>query len=197
MFSHHPGVNSIFSPERDQHRAINGPRIRAHRSRNHSLLIGMDHVVQIPFGSRDGALSQIETLLESILDAIIHDDELVIPYQSARSLQAGPGQVSARKDGRQLDVLRFPGRTIQEAKKFGTVVTLARHSNAAEVKLTLLVLHQRASSAFLSCPTRLFSLEISSPRGSDPTWLCRPRVDSTLVRLKLIWPVQEHLLPEP
>ena len=77
------------------------------------------HVVQVPPGSRHGALSQIENLLESILDATSNGDELVIPYQSVRSLQTGPGQVSARRDGRQLDVVRFPGRTMQEAKKFG------------------------------------------------------------------------------
>ncbi|KAL2262512.1 hypothetical protein VTK26DRAFT_1092 [Humicola hyalothermophila] len=64
------------------------------------------------------AISQIECLLESILDAVIDGHELIIPYKSARSLSNGTGSSSGRREARPQDVVRFPGRTTQEAKRF-------------------------------------------------------------------------------
>ncbi len=76
-------------------------------------------VLQVPSGPRNGALSQIEHLLESIVDAITSGEELFIPYRSVRSTQNGPNSQSPREAGRRADVVRFPGRTVQEAKRFG------------------------------------------------------------------------------
>lgn len=75
-------------------------------------------VQQVPFITPRGALSQIEELLESIVDAIDSGEGLVIPYQSTRSSQNGTS-AAAQKDVGQIDAVRFPARTVQEAKRFG------------------------------------------------------------------------------
>lgn len=79
------------------------------------------NIVSIPrSNSNDGALSQIEDLLESIVDALDTGSELAIPYRRSRSDAASQIQdLSQRRDARQSEVVRFPGRTIQEAQKFG------------------------------------------------------------------------------
>lgn len=75
--------------------------------------------VEIPLGPRNNAVSHIERLLESILDAISDGNELRIPYKSTRPPPTSTGSAPNRRDDGQQDVVRFPGRTIQEAKKFG------------------------------------------------------------------------------
>jgi meiotic recombination protein SPO11 len=82
-------------------------------------------IIQVPSFSQNGTLSLIENLLESIVDAISNGEELVIPYASVRSLQDGAVQSSNRRDARPVDYVRFPGRTVQEVKKFGTIVSKA------------------------------------------------------------------------
>jgi len=73
-------------------------------------------LVTIPPNSRlDGALSQIEELLESIVDSLADSEELTIPYRTARYGNAS----SSQSEDRQNDFVRFPGRTIQEAQRFG------------------------------------------------------------------------------
>lgn len=68
-------------------------------------------LVTIPPCNSSGALSQIEGLLESIVDAISNGVTLEIPYRDARS--------SSVRSRARAEVVRFPGRSIQEAKKFG------------------------------------------------------------------------------
>jgi hypothetical protein len=75
---------------------------------------------EIPPNSRSSALSKIESLLERILDAMEAGDELSIPYQTIRSAQSSKTTEPARKESRQPDFVKFPGRSVQEAKKFGT-----------------------------------------------------------------------------
>lgn len=84
------------------------------------LPAGVSNVLRVPAGTRSGALSQIEGLLEALVDAISNGDDLVIPYQSTRTYQNGANAVSSQGDGRPVDVVKFPGRTAQEAKRFGT-----------------------------------------------------------------------------
>lgn len=91
------------------------------RPQHRSVLLELNsEAVQIPPGTRTPAISQIEALLESIVDAICTGNELVIPYRSVRSSNNDASSQSKNEENRSLDVVRFPGRTIQEAKKFGT-----------------------------------------------------------------------------
>jgi meiotic recombination protein SPO11 len=76
-------------------------------------------LVTVPLTSHSSALAKIESLMESMLDAVIAGVELTIPYRTVRSAPAGPGIRSSQNHDRQSDIVRFPGRTIQEAKRFG------------------------------------------------------------------------------
>jgi meiotic recombination protein SPO11 len=78
------------------------------------------NVIQVPSVPERGALARIEDLLESIVDAISNGTELIIPFRTARSLQNGANAPASQRDERQADVVRFPGRTVQEVKRFGT-----------------------------------------------------------------------------
>jgi len=75
---------------------------------------------EIPPSARSSALSKIESLLERILDAMEAGDELSIPYQTIRSAQSSKTTESARRENRQTNFVKFPGRSVQEVKKFGT-----------------------------------------------------------------------------
>ena len=79
------------------------------------------NIVSIPRSNSDnGALSKIEDLLESIIDALDTGSELVIPFRRPRPDAASQTQdLSQQRDARQVEVVRFPGRNVQEAKKFG------------------------------------------------------------------------------
>ncbi|GAB1314589.1 endodeoxyribonuclease [Madurella fahalii] len=88
-------------------------------------------IVQVPPESGNGALAKIESLLETILEAINTGVELVIPYQNVRSLPADTRLRSAQKNRRQSDGVRFPGRTIQEARKFGALFRILELSHEA------------------------------------------------------------------
>lgn len=81
--------------------------------------ISSEAVQTLP-GTQTPAISQIEALLESIVDAVSTGNELVIPYRSIRSSNNGEASQLHQGEDRPLDVVRFPGRTIQEAKRFGT-----------------------------------------------------------------------------
>ncbi|KAK4157192.1 Spo11/DNA topoisomerase VI subunit A [Chaetomidium leptoderma] len=89
------------------------------------------NVIQFPSGTQNGAISRIEDLFESIVDAISSGDELAIPYQSTRSSQNGPSAVHPRSDARPMDVVRFPGRTVQEAKRFEALFRIIEMSHEA------------------------------------------------------------------
>ncbi|KAK3308553.1 Spo11/DNA topoisomerase VI subunit A [Chaetomium strumarium] len=88
-------------------------------------------VIQVPPSSQNGTLSLIENLLESIVDAISSGKELVIPYASVRSLQDGAVQTTNRRDARAVDYVRFPGRSVQEAKKFEALFRIIELSHEA------------------------------------------------------------------
>ncbi|KXX77742.1 Meiotic recombination protein rec12 [Madurella mycetomatis] len=88
-------------------------------------------LVQVPAESRNGALSKIENLLETILEAINTGAEMVIPYQSVRSLHADPDLRPTHRNRRPSDGVRFPGRTIQEARKFGALFRILDLSHEA------------------------------------------------------------------
>jgi meiotic recombination protein SPO11 len=109
----------MFSVSGAQQQIVNidGTPQRQH----HSVLPEINsEAVQIPPGTQTPAISQIEALLESIVDAVSTGNELVIPYRSIRSSNKGAASQSQHGGDRPLDVVRFPGRTIQEAKRFGT-----------------------------------------------------------------------------
>ncbi|KAK3996629.1 meiotic recombination protein rec12 [Cladorrhinum sp. PSN332] len=91
------------------------------------------NTVSIPNNDvNEGALSQIEDLLESIVDAIEAGSELVIPYRSSRSDAANKSQAAdQQRDARQSELIRFPGRNIQEAKKFEALFRIIELSHEA------------------------------------------------------------------
>jgi hypothetical protein len=72
-------------------------------------------IVTIPqVAPQETALEQIENLLEGIVDAISEGRELTIPFRTTRSPQAQQGKEP------DYNLVSFPGRTIQEAGRFGT-----------------------------------------------------------------------------
>ena len=119
FFSSLSQYGNMFSVAGAQQQIVNidGPPRRQH----HSILSEINsEVVQIPPGTQTPAISQIEALLESIVDAVSTGNELVIPYRSIRSSNNEASSQSQHGEDRPPDVVRFPGRTIQEAKRFGT-----------------------------------------------------------------------------
>ncbi|KAK4122232.1 DNA topoisomerase IV, alpha subunit [Parathielavia appendiculata] len=88
-------------------------------------------MIQVPCVTQRGALSRIENLLESIVDAVSSGNELVIPYKTPRSSQNGTNAAASQSDDRQADVVRFPGRTVQEAKKFEALFRIIEMSHEA------------------------------------------------------------------
>ncbi len=111
----------MFSTSGAQRPVEGGPQTPESLPERHSWAsAAADHTaLQVPSGTRNGALSQVEDLLESIVDAITSGEELVIPYRSVRSTQHGPNTQPLQEAGRRADVVRFPGRTVQEVKRFG------------------------------------------------------------------------------
>ncbi|KAK3377542.1 Spo11/DNA topoisomerase VI subunit A [Podospora didyma] len=82
-------------------------------------------IVTIPSkNSNDVALLRIEDLMETILDAIMEGNELFIPYRSVRSAQA-------EGDSQKTSFVRFPGRNIQEVKKFEALFRILELSHEA------------------------------------------------------------------
>ncbi|KAK4174401.1 putative meiosis-specific topoisomerase [Triangularia setosa] len=84
------------------------------------------HVVSVV---GNGALARIESLLEAMVDAIITGDKISVPYRSVRASR--PGQLQGPPSGRQTGIVRFPGRTIQEAKKFDALFRIIELSHEA------------------------------------------------------------------
>jgi len=64
-------------------------------------------------------LALVEELLESIVDSIASGTELTIPYRVKRSSPATEPLVSSQAAGGQHGVIRFPGRTPQDVRRFG------------------------------------------------------------------------------
>ncbi|KAK4464739.1 Spo11/DNA topoisomerase VI subunit A [Cladorrhinum samala] len=94
------------------------------------------NIVSIPRSNSDnGALSKIEDLLESIIDALDTGSELVIPFRRPRPDAASQTQdLSQQRDARQVEVVRFPGRNVQEAKKFEALFRIIELSHEALLK---------------------------------------------------------------
>lgn len=112
----------MFSGSRaQQQESANDSRVPQHTSRQASSmpLPAESNVVQCSLGPRISALSRIEELLESIVDAITNAKELTIPYETIRSSQSGNALEPRLGSDRAANVVRFPGRTMQEVKKFG------------------------------------------------------------------------------
>ena len=79
-------------------------------------------IVKVSSTSSDhGALAKIEAILESVVDALAIGAELVLPYRTIRSMQRSASGTNPPAD-RPADVVRFPGRTIQEVNKFGIML---------------------------------------------------------------------------
>jgi hypothetical protein len=111
-------------------------------------------VIQVPSVPERGALSRIEDLLESIVDALSNGTELIIPFRTARSLQNGANAPASQRDERQTDVVRFPGRTVQEVKRFGTQWSRGAGTCHVIAELTNPVSWQKLFFALLKCLTR-------------------------------------------
>ncbi|KAK4656813.1 endodeoxyribonuclease [Podospora pseudocomata] len=77
----------------------------------------------------NGALDRIESLLEAIVDAVTTGNEILIPYRTVRASR--PGRSQGPPAARQAGVVRFPGRTIQEAKKFEALLCIIELSHEA------------------------------------------------------------------
>ncbi|KAK0636066.1 Spo11/DNA topoisomerase VI subunit A [Bombardia bombarda] len=89
-------------------------------SQSSATLILPNNRVAIPLhNSCDDVIPKIEDIMESIIDAVNDGVELVIPFRSTRPAQAIRSTAPSEREGRQSDCIKFPGRTIQEAKKFG------------------------------------------------------------------------------
>jgi hypothetical protein len=118
------GYGSMFSTSGVQQHAMSYSQISDSLSRQRSSgPLAVNQAIQAPSGTQTPTLAIIENLLESIVEAISSGDELIIPYRTIRSSQNGANAPSSHVDGRQVDAVRFPGRTAQEVKRFGTVVT--------------------------------------------------------------------------
>ncbi|KAL2172499.1 hypothetical protein VTG60DRAFT_5253 [Thermothelomyces hinnuleus] len=124
----------MFSASRAQQKPANNTHIPHPHFRQPSSMSfpAESDLVQIPFGSRTSALSRIEELLESIVDAITHANELTIPYETVRSSQNGAAEFEPQLGSdRAANVVRFPGRTIQEVKKFEALFRIIEMSHEA------------------------------------------------------------------
>ncbi|KAK4039798.1 Spo11/DNA topoisomerase VI subunit A [Parachaetomium inaequale] len=123
----------MFSTSGVQQHDMSYSQISDSHSRQHPsvlLAVGSDET-QVPGGTHTPTLALIEDLLESIVDAISSGDELIIPYRSIRSSQNGTNALSPQGDGRQVEVVRFPGRTAQEVKRFEALFRIIEMSHEA------------------------------------------------------------------
>ncbi|KAK4445740.1 Spo11/DNA topoisomerase VI subunit A [Podospora aff. communis PSN243] len=85
-------------------------------------------LVRIPSNDRhDGALSQIEKLLESIVDSLADGEELAIPYRTARQ----GGDHSTQSQERRSDFVHFPGRNAHEVRRFEAIFRILELSHEA------------------------------------------------------------------
>ncbi|KAK4202027.1 putative meiosis-specific topoisomerase [Triangularia verruculosa] len=94
----------------------------------------------------NGALTRVESLLEAIVDAVIAGNEISIPYRSASLSRPGAMPAAealsqphgARRSVRWAADVRFPGRTIQEAKRFEALLCILELSRQALVSGSLI-----------------------------------------------------------
>ncbi|KAK3325992.1 hypothetical protein B0H66DRAFT_145209 [Apodospora peruviana] len=81
-----------------------------------------DGLVTIPLNnSGNGAIVQVERILESIVEAVLDGSEITIPYRSIHAdTRRGHSESPANQNNaRQAEILKFPGRNIHEVGKFG------------------------------------------------------------------------------
>ncbi|CAM1508004.1 Fc.00g048520.m01.CDS01 [Cosmosporella sp. VM-42] len=76
-------------------------------------------------------VARIETILETIFDSFSGRDELTIDFMPRRNARRGS---SENRD----EQIRFPGRTIQEARKFARVLLILQLAHDALVSGTIL-----------------------------------------------------------
>ena len=80
------------------------------------------NIVAIPQSQINGdALAKIETLLESIVDAVTQGGPIIIPYRRSSNAQASHPTASDPnpRDGLHTDSVQFPGGNPQELRRFG------------------------------------------------------------------------------
>ena len=117
---------------------------------------------------QDGVISKIEQVLESMVDALLNNSELVLPYRSRSSgAQRLTAPVPTEADVRPNDVLRFPARNLQELEKFGR---LSRYFWNMSFPCGCCVTYrldkiQKLCSAFSRFAMKHFCQETSLPRG--------------------------------
>ncbi|EGZ75040.1 DNA topoisomerase IV, alpha subunit [Neurospora tetrasperma FGSC 2509] len=89
--------------------------------------------------SSDDALSKIEALFETIVDAISVGSPITIPYRRSTNAQVFDPTASASnpRDGRHMDSVRFPGRNPQELRRFEALFRIIEISHEALLSGTL------------------------------------------------------------
>ncbi|KAK3685212.1 Spo11/DNA topoisomerase VI subunit A, partial [Podospora appendiculata] len=90
--------------------------------------------------SRDGALTQIEHMLECMIDAMNNGSELSIPYRSIRSTQGNPALTPSQREGHPNDMVRFPAQTLQETRKFEALFCILELAHEALLSGKLITL---------------------------------------------------------
>ncbi|CCC08977.1 hypothetical protein SMACR_03194 [Sordaria macrospora] len=88
----------------------------------------------------DDALAKIETLFETILDAVSVGGPVVIPYRRSTNAQTfnATAFTSNPSDGRHIDSVRFPGRNPQELRRFEALFRIIELSHEALLSGTLI-----------------------------------------------------------
>ncbi|EAA31791.3 DNA topoisomerase IV, alpha subunit [Neurospora crassa] len=89
--------------------------------------------------SSDNALTKIEALFETIVDAISVGSPITIPYRRSTNAQVFDPTASASnpRDGRHMDSVRFPGRNPQELRRFEALFRIIEISHEALLSGTL------------------------------------------------------------
>ncbi|KAF7553648.1 hypothetical protein G7046_g7054 [Stylonectria norvegica] len=76
------------------------------------LTSGAEDDADIPDGNVGTVITRIESVFESVADSVSTQEELSIVFSSRRSSRRSLGQ-------HRVEHVHFPGRTLQEARKFG------------------------------------------------------------------------------
>ncbi|KAK3951744.1 meiosis-specific topoisomerase, partial [Pseudoneurospora amorphoporcata] len=99
------------------------------------------NIVFIPQSqSNDDVLAKIETLFETIVDAVSVGGPIIIPYRRSTNEQAfnPTASVPNPRDGRHMDTVRFPGRNPQELRRFEALFRIIELSHEALLSGTLI-----------------------------------------------------------
>ncbi|KAL0465879.1 meiosis-specific topoisomerase [Neurospora intermedia] len=92
------------------------------------------NIVTVPQShSSDDALTKIEALFETIVDAISVGSPVAIPYRRSTNARVFNPIASASnpRDGRHMDSVRFPGRNPQELRRFEALFRIIEISHEA------------------------------------------------------------------